>query len=386
MTQTVDEAVTEAAESRALAKRPANIDGVLALTADQTWWVPKQLAALKALGIKNADNADLLLFFHYCQRTRLDPFSKQIYLLERRNWNKKTKQWEYNQVIQVGIDGFRINAQRAADKQGVFIEYEDTLWIDADEKPHKYWLSAEPPAAAIVTVVKVLPDGRKLRVPGFARFDSYAAYGKNNDTGERYLQAQWAVMGEHMIEKCAEAFALRRAFPNDLSGLFIEEELQGRQGPVDLSSPPRGETYTRDPEATDDGTVTGTVVDEAAGGTESNEEAPPPDPKVSAAKIAAVFREYRLGARDQAQLRVAIVTGIWAAAFHANDPITAYVAVEQLEPSVMAELADHVAVFCDALKPTPEAAVKDQLIAYGAAVMETIHANRERTPDGPAAE
>jgi hypothetical protein len=36
--------------------------------------------------------------------------------------------------------------------------------------------------------------------------------------------AQWRTQPEHMIEKCAEAHALRRAFPHDLGGMYLEEE------------------------------------------------------------------------------------------------------------------------------------------------------------------
>lgn len=342
-----------------------NGNGVLALRGDQTWWEPKQIAALKSLGIKNATNEDLLVYFHYCQKTDLDPFSKEIYLLERRSWNKDTKSWEFTQTIQVGIDGFRGRAQTAAVEQGINLEYEPTIWYDADEKPHNVWISSDPPAAALVVVVKVLSDGTRLRVPGFCRFESYAAYGtkKDRESGaitERWLQGQWGVMGEHMIEKCAEAFALRRAFPRTLSGLFIAEELQGTWGE---EQPPKLRTRKRDVQADDDGVIPGTA-EPVPGGTESS---PVPTAKDSAAKILAVFREHGFGTRDSANVRRAVVTGLLKAPEQPRD----YVKVEDLAPEAMAHAADLVAKWVDDLKPEG-GEPKDQIIAYASAIMEGI--------------
>lgn len=240
---------------------PAEVDtggAVLALRDDQQWWTSRQLAALKSLGIKHASQEDLLVFLHYCAKTKLDPFSKQIYLIERRSWNKDEKRWDYTQTIQTGIDGYRVVAQRAAARDHVQIEYEQTVWFDAEEKPHEIWLRPEPPAGALVVVLKHLPDGRIMRYPGIARFDSYADFGKDKDSGERYLKSQWKVMPDHMIEKCAEAFGLRRAFPNDLGGVYVEDEMR-QQDQEYHEQPPKLSTRQRAVEPDDDGVVPGTV-------------------------------------------------------------------------------------------------------------------------------
>ena len=56
----------------------------LAIRPGQQMWTDKQAAALAALGIKGATKADLAVFMHYCQKTGLDPFSRQIYGIMRR--------------------------------------------------------------------------------------------------------------------------------------------------------------------------------------------------------------------------------------------------------------------------------------------------------------
>lgn len=190
----------------------------LAIRRGQNFWDDKQRAALAVLGIKSASNGELAVFFHYCQRTGLDPFSRQIYMIARRE--KQDGQWVEKQTIQVGIDGFRVIRDRIADRAGLDVEYEDTIWYDADGQPHDVWLSPEPPVACRVVVIK---GGR--RFPGVVRTAAYAAVNKDGE-----MVAQWRTQPDHMIEKCAEAFALRRAFPNDLGGLYIDDEMQPSPG------------------------------------------------------------------------------------------------------------------------------------------------------------
>ena len=54
--------------------------------------------------------------------------------------------------------------------------------------------------------------------PGVARFASFAPQKDGKPTG------QWASMPDHMVAKCAEAQALRRAFPHDLAGTQTTDE------------------------------------------------------------------------------------------------------------------------------------------------------------------
>jgi len=196
-----------------ITQRKTAPSAALAVRPGQEMWDSKQQAALATLGIKDASKADLAVFMHYCQKTGLDPFSRQIYMIGRRE--RQNGQYVTKQTIQVGIDGFRVIRDRVAARLGVTVEYEDTIWYDADGTPHTVWLWDTPPAACNVTVVK---DGK--RFPGVVRTAAYAA------TKDGELIAQWRTQADHMIEKVAEAFALRRAFPNDLGGIYLDDEPQ----------------------------------------------------------------------------------------------------------------------------------------------------------------
>lgn len=170
----------------------------LAVSNDQEMWDEKQLAALKQLGLSNAPKADLAVFLHYAQRTGLDPFARQLYMIERGG----------RYTIQASIDGLRIVAQRSgeyAGQVGPFWCGDDGEWIDV-------WLDTKPPVAAKVGVMR---KGFNEPLWAVAKFDSY-----NVNT------PIWRKMPDTMIAKCAEALALRKAFPNDLSGIYTSEEME----------------------------------------------------------------------------------------------------------------------------------------------------------------
>jgi phage recombination protein Bet len=183
----------------------------LAITADQTFWTDKQRAALVQLGVANAHNADLAVFFHQVVRTGLDPFLKQIYMIER----------DGKQTIQTGIDGFRLIARRAVDQRRETLGYEDTLWCGADGDWKQVWLDSEPPYAAAVVALR---NGN--RFPAIALYNEYVV--KKRDGKPNRV---WAGRPAGQLEKCAEALALRKAFPQDLSGLYTSDEMKAEHAP-----------------------------------------------------------------------------------------------------------------------------------------------------------
>lgn len=169
----------------------------LSITGDQSFWTDTQLSALKTLGLSNASKGDLSFFFHQAQRTGLDPFARQIYMIERGG----------RFTIQTSIDGFRIIAQRSGKyrgQAGPFFCGEDGKWSDV-------WLKNTPPLAA---KVGVYADGWAEPLWAVAKWDSYAQ-----------ASPIWKKMPDLMLAKCAESLALRKAFPNDLSGIYTDDEM-----------------------------------------------------------------------------------------------------------------------------------------------------------------
>ncbi|QJU52955.1 recombinase RecT [Herbiconiux sp. KACC 21604] len=146
-----------------------------------------------------APSGVMAAFLNACARTGLDPSAKQIYAMEIGG------KWS----IVTGVDGMRVVAQRTGQYLGqtpIQWTADGVNWVDV-------WLSDDAPAAARVGVRRV----------GFAeplyQVVTWKEFGKT--TG------QWRTMKAHMLGIRAETHALRRAFPNDLSGLYTPEDIDG---------------------------------------------------------------------------------------------------------------------------------------------------------------
>lgn len=188
----------------------------LTINPDQRGFTPQQVAALHQIGVENATDGDLAVFFHQAQKRGLDPFTRQIYMIGRRSKDPRTGEWVTKQTIQTGIDGFRLIARRAADLRHEPLSIDDTLWADPNGKWHDVWIWPEPPQAAKTTVR--IGGGS---FSGVATLHDYCPI--SGKTGKP--TGQWGKMPAVMLAKCSEALALRKAFPEDLAGLYTGDEM-----------------------------------------------------------------------------------------------------------------------------------------------------------------
>lgn len=163
----------------------------------------EDVVLLRDLIAKDTSPQEFSIFVKVCEATGLNPFAKQIYAIKRGG----------RMTIQTSIDGFRLIAQRSGEYAG----QAGPMWCGPDGEWRDIWLEEDkPPFAAKVGVMR---SGFPEPLWATVRWKSFAQYfnGKLSDT--------WEKMPDLMLAKCAEAQALRRAFPQELSALYTDDEM-----------------------------------------------------------------------------------------------------------------------------------------------------------------
>ncbi len=215
---------------------------------------PEQKETLKATVAKGATDDELALFMAIATQRGLNPFNRQIYFIKRRS-KGEDGEWEDAPTIQTGIDGFRSIADNTetyapSPKATVFQHTPQgqlvsaTAFVMKYHKPSNQWVE-------------------------FSATAFYSEYAQKTKAG---LPTKfWREMPRGQLEKCAEAKALRKGWPEKLGGLYTFDEMAQADNPAGIVD-------------ADYKVMSSTTLEATGGPTEGIEPSTPTNPLLDAAK------------------------------------------------------------------------------------------------------
>jgi len=176
---------------------------------------PDQLDLVKRTVFKGCTDDELKFYVYTCQRKGVHPLDKMIHPVARKGADEQRVV-----TFQAGIDFMRSEAESTGEYDG-----QDAAEFEFDDAQNPDW-----PTKAIV---KIYRKGVSRPFIGEARWKEFYP-------GEK-MGFQWRKMPCVMLAKCAEAQALRKAFPKKLADLYSPEEMAqsevpAGQGRVDRSA------------------------------------------------------------------------------------------------------------------------------------------------------
>ena len=190
-----------------------------------------QISLIRNTVAQGATENDLKLFFYDCQRRGVHPLDKLIHFTKRNG--------KYTPIT--SIDFMR---GRAAET-GEYAGNDDAAFGETFEEKF--------PHSATVTVYRIV-QGQRCPFTATARWAEYVP----NDN-QAFM---WKKMPYTMLGKCAEALALRKAFPQQLSGLYSSEEMDQAKSAQHEESKPQ-ETKIPDKSVSAAGWIPAGKMDEA---------------------------------------------------------------------------------------------------------------------------
>lgn len=163
----------------------------------------KHVEILKNTTCKGLTQYEFEVFLMTCERTKLDPFMKQIHAVKRKE----------TMTIQTGIDGYRLIAERTH------------CYAPGPETTYTFRKDGSLESATAYVKKLTTKDGTWHIVSATAYFDEYCQIYTDRQTGDRRPMGLWGTMPKTMLSKCAESVALRKAFPGEMSNVYTKEEM-----------------------------------------------------------------------------------------------------------------------------------------------------------------
>lgn len=179
-------------------------------------FTPEQEAMIRENFSTGATESEFQVLLAVAKARRLNPLLRQVHFVKRWDKQRNDNRGGWAWAVQVSIDGLRAIAERTRLYDG-----QDEPEFEHDEK-----------GRIVLARVRVYKKGIARPFVGVARWSEYV-----QTTKEGNPTRFWKDMPYTMIGKCAEALAIRKAFPEDSGGLYVSEEMMQTDAQHDRQLP-----------------------------------------------------------------------------------------------------------------------------------------------------
>ena len=168
----------------------------------------------------------VILALSYCKARKLDPFKRVVHIVPVYDSDKR----DYVETVWPGIAEHRTTALRTKQYAGAdACQFGETIEraFSGETKRGKINVAVKFPEWAQLTVYRLI-DGQRVPVPGPRVYwlETYSRIGRTEVPNDMWQKRPFG-----QLEKCAEAAALRRAFPEELGDEPTVEEAGAFRGP-----------------------------------------------------------------------------------------------------------------------------------------------------------
>lgn len=192
------------------------------ITAEQASFTDEQRRLIKDVLVKGGTDLEVQFYFQVAERLKLDPFKRQIHAMKRYDGTLRREVLQF----MVSIEGLRSIACRCKTQDG-----KDAY--AGSSKPKFTYKDAEKTKlhSAEVTILKIV-QGEPREFTAEAFYDEcvqmkglYEGQGNQSRKIGEEPNSMWQKRPHGQLGKCAEAAALRKAFPEETGGVYVEEEV-----------------------------------------------------------------------------------------------------------------------------------------------------------------
>lgn len=181
--------------------------------------------AIKNSLFPDASDRSIGMYLSYCRAKNYDPLKKPMHIVPIKcKTNNKDSDGKYiyesRDIIMQGINSYRIDASRS----GQFYGISDTEYGPIITKKFKT-LTVEFPEWCRLTIYKKIGND-VVGIPAKLYWlEAYATRDAFTDDPNK----MWAKRQRAQLEKCTEALAYRKGFPEETGSIPTHEEMEGRE-------------------------------------------------------------------------------------------------------------------------------------------------------------